>query len=61
MIGINKVILNEETMNQIVENYIRGSMFKGGEFTVSEIDKKSYAKEWTITLEGKEAADAPES
>lgn len=61
MIGTNKVILNEETMNQIVENYIRGSMFKDGEFTVAEVDKKSYANEWTVILEGKEAADVTES
>ena len=61
MRGTNKVILNEETMNEVFEDYIKNHLFKDGNFTVSKIDKRSYETEWTITLEGKEVADVTES
>ena len=60
MIGENTVILNEETVKHMVEGYLKNSLFKEGEFSVTKITKKSYDTEWRITLEGKEAADATE-
>ena len=61
MIGENTVILNEETVKNMVKGYLENNLFKDRGFSVTKITKRSYDTEWTITLEGKEVADATES
>ena len=63
MKGTIKVIVSEETANGLFEKYVRTELFKDGDFIIADINKRSYEKEWTITLEGNEveAADATES
>ena len=63
MIGTNTVILNNETVRRIFEEYAKSEMFKDGYFSVSDIKHDSLYDTWKITLEGteKEAADVTES
>ena len=52
MIGKNMVILNEETVHQLFKTFLSSHLFKDGDFDVTNIDKKSYETDWTITIEG---------
>ena len=57
MIGENKLILNHETMMSIIENYIKEHIFKELDFTVTDVEFKTYDNKWELTLVGKEEKD----
>ncbi|NQU04259.1 MAG: hypothetical protein HQ589_08940 [Syntrophaceae bacterium] len=61
MRGENQVILNTDTVMEVLEKHLRSEIFQDGSFEVSAISHDSLYNRFTITLSEKEAADATES
>jgi len=53
LIGKSKIILNDDTVFNMIENFIKKELFPG-DIEVSDIKHTSYNKEWEITIRQRE-------